>query len=113
MDDDSIDTVISHIDMGYLVTLAVDQGDEGAMVNLGNPYDAGHGMVQDYERANALYREAIGVDNNTDALFNLGESYSQGEESGAVTALSFWQRAADLEHPVSQWNVGLAGRLRK
>jgi TPR repeat protein len=70
------------------------------MVNLGNLYDAGHGVEQDPAHANALYREAIeaGNDDSDDddtallnALCNLGISYFEGKgvERCVATALSF------------------------
>ena len=91
---------------------AADQGDAGAMGNLGTLYCNGDGVEQDHAHANALYREAIAVDNNTNALLNLGSSYSKGRgvEKSVATALSFWQRAADLGHAVAQVNIGLAYR---
>jgi len=49
---------------------AADQGATTAKVHLGNLYRAGHGVEQDHAHANALYREAIEVDNTIIALFN-------------------------------------------
>jgi TPR repeat protein len=95
---------------------AADQGHTRAMVNLGNLYDAGQGVEQDYQHANALYREAfeVGKDNDThalvNALSNLGINYRKGlgVEQSLATALSFWQRAADLGHARCQYRVGWA-----
>jgi len=91
---------------------AADQGHARAMVNLGMLYDDGNGVVQDNARANTLYREAIEVDTNTTALFNLGSSYLNGTgvEMSLATALSFWQRAADLGHAAAQRCIGWAYR---
>ena len=55
----------------------------------------------------------IEADDNTTALFNLGLSYLKGtgvKESCLPTALSFWQRAADLGHAGAQVNIGEAYR---
>jgi hypothetical protein len=78
------------------------------MVCLGVLYDDGDGVKQDHARANTLYREAVEVDNNTSALYNLGNSYLNGRavEQNVTTALSFWQRAADLGFAVAQYGVG-------
>jgi TPR repeat protein len=82
------------------------------MVNLGSLYHCqdGIGVEQDYARANTLYREAIEVDNNTNALLNLGLSYSKGRgvEKCEATALSFWQKAADLGVALAQRRIGNA-----
>jgi len=93
---------------------AADQGDTRAMVNLGNLYDAGNGVEQDHALSNALYCKAIEVGNNTDALLNalsnMGISYFDGQcvEQCLTTALSFWQRGADLGHARCQYRVGWA-----
>ena len=70
----------------------------------------GDGVEQDQARAITLYREAIAVGNNADALFNLGLSHLEGigvEQSVAI-ALSFWQRAGDLGCARAQYYVGRA-----
>jgi len=97
---------------------AADQGDARAMVNLGTLYGAGDGVDLDHAHANALYRGAIKAGNNTNALLNaslnaslnLGISYiaGKGVEKCVATALSFWQRAADLGHAGCQHNIGKA-----
>ena len=91
---------------------AADKGDADAMVYLVVLYAVGHGVGQDHARANTLYREAIEVDNNTIALFNLGNSYFNGTgvEISLATALSFWQRAADRGHAAAQRCIGMAYR---
>jgi TPR repeat protein len=84
------------------------------MVNLGNLFDLGHGVEQDYPHANALYREAVKVGNDTDASINaslnLEVSYFEGKgvQKCVATARSFRHRAADLGHAGSQYNVGVA-----
>ena len=89
---------------------AADQHYSSAMANLGTLYDAGTGVKQDPARANALYRQAIEVDNNRFALFNLGNSYCLGRvvEKNLVTALSFYQRAADPGHAGGEYRIGWA-----
>jgi len=55
----------------------------------------------------------VEADDNITALFNLGLSYLKGtgvKESCLPTALSFWQRAADLGHAGAQGNIGEAYR---
>jgi hypothetical protein len=89
---------------------AANQGQADAMAQLGALYDKGYGVGQDHTHANALYREAIDVDNDTNALHNLGVSYFKGRgvEKDLATAYSFWQRAADTGHASSQYNIGEA-----
>jgi hypothetical protein len=89
---------------------AADQGLAMAMTNLGNLYIRGDGVDQDHAHANALYREAIEVDNHASALFNLGLSYikGQGIEQSVTTAFSFWQRAADLGNAAAERRMGVA-----
>jgi len=91
---------------------AADQGYSSAMVNLGTLYDSGHGVELDHEHANKLYREAVEEDNNTIALFNLGLSYLEGRgvEISIPTALSLWQRGADMGHAGCQYRIGVAYR---
>ena len=91
---------------------AADQGYSSATSNLGGLYMAGHGVEQDHARANTLYREAIEVDDVTTALFNLGTSYYNGTgvAMSLSTALSFWQRAADLGHAAAHRCIGWAYR---
>ena len=89
---------------------AADQGHVGAMVNLSILYDNGDGVEQDHAHANTLYREATEKDDNTTALFILGNSYYEvtGVEVSLPTALSFWQQAADLGCAEAQYLVGRA-----
>ena len=93
---------------------AANQSDASAMVNLGTLYGAGDGVEQNHAHANALYREAIDVGSNTNALLNaslnLGISYFDGKgvDKCVATALLLWQRAADLGHAGSQYLVGMA-----
>jgi TPR repeat protein len=90
---------------------AVDQGDADDLVHLGIFYDNGDGVKQDHAHANTLYREALKKDSdNIHALMNLGSNCfeASGVKECLATALSFWQRAADLGHAAAQANVGKA-----
>jgi len=76
-------------------------------------YHAGHGVEQDHVHANTLLRQAIAADsNNAGALANLGNSYLEGlaVEKSVTTALSFYQRAADLGHAAALRNIAVAYR---
>ena len=90
---------------------AADRGHTGAMVNLGKACHNGHGVAQDHARAMTLSHAVVAVDgNDKTALFNLGQYHFEGNgaEDNYATALSFWQRAADLGHVESQRIIGCA-----
>ena len=90
---------------------AADRGHAGAMGNLGNAYSRGHGVAVDHARGVAMIQAAVALEpNDKTLLFNLGQSHFEGKgvEENYVTALSFWQRAADLGHAKSQRLIGCA-----
>ena len=86
---------------------AADQGDADAQNNLGNMYDFGHGVPQDYAQALQWYRKAADQ-GNAYGLFNLGAMYDsgQGVPQDYAQALQWYRKAADQGDADAQFNLG-------
>jgi TPR repeat protein len=57
---------------------AAEQGDAGAITNLGLLYETGQGVEQSYERAVEYYDQAAQLGHDTKAQYNLGRMYANG-----------------------------------
>jgi len=75
-------------------------------------YKYGHGVEKDMEQALQLYKKAISVDGNVDALLDLGLCYLQGEgvpqnyQHGAF----LMERSAKQGNMMAQYNMGVLYR---
>jgi len=76
---------------------AADQGDAGAMNNLGNCYYWGNGVERDYGKAVEWYRKTADLGHDR-AMYNLGQCYYNGHgvERDYDKAFEWYRKAADL-----------------
>lgn len=74
---------------------AAEEGDERAMIVLGNMYSNGYGVMQNYTEAMSLYKRAA-EKNNTEAMTVIGAMYTSGlgVPVHLNTALQWFRRAA-------------------
>tara|TARA_R110002153_G_scaffold139279_1_gene289902 strand:- start:59 stop:661 length:603 start_codon:yes stop_codon:yes gene_type:complete len=84
-----------------------EQGYALAQANLGNMYDNGYGVPQDYAEAVRWYRLAA-EQGNTDAQSNLGVRYlnGQGVPQDYAEAVRWYRLAAEQGHALAQTNLG-------
>jgi TPR repeat protein len=66
------------------------------MYNLGNLYDDGHGVAQDFAKARELYEKAADK-GSAEAMFNLGMlyDYGYGVAQDLAKAREWYEKAAD------------------
>lgn len=92
--------------------MASELDDSDAMCRLAGGYKYGHGVEKDMEQALQLYKKAISVDGNVDALLDLGLCYLQGEgvpqnyQHGAF----LMERSAKQGNMMAQYNMGVLYR---
>lgn len=92
--------------------MASELDDSDAMCRLAGGYKYGHGVEKDMEQALQLYKKAISVDGNADALLDLGLCYLQGEgvpqnyQHGAF----LMERSAKQGNMMAQYNMGVLYR---
>jgi len=86
----------SYVMAAMLYEKAVDQGDSGAMVNLGCMYRNGKGVAQSYIKAVEFYTMAA-ENGDVDAMNNLGTRYIQGQgvDQSNELAREWWTKAAN------------------
>lgn len=89
--------------------MAFELDDSDAMCRLAGGYKYGHGVEKDMEQSLQLYKKAISVDGNVDALLDLGLCYLQGEgvpqnyQHGAF----LMERSAKQGNMMAQYNMGV------
>jgi len=84
-----------------------DQGDAGAQYNLGDLYDYGQGVPQDYAQAAYWYRKAADqgyapAQNNLGVLYDVGHGVPQDYAQAAY----WYRKAADQGYAPAQINLG-------
>ncbi|WP_315985027.1 tetratricopeptide repeat protein [Pseudomonas arsenicoxydans] len=86
-----------------------EQGDAGAQYLLGNCYEEGVGVTQDYPQAVAWYRKAA-EQGNAKAQSNLGASYEHGYgvTQDYQQAVAWYRKAAEQGEAAAQSNLGLS-----
>ena len=89
----------------YLRPLA-EQGDDRAMVLLGNMYMDGKGVGKNYETAFTLYKQAL-THNNDDAMLAVGTMYAEGlsVKKNFTTAFDWYTKSAEYGNPAAQFLV--------
>ena len=89
--------------------VAAEQGYGGAQNNLGNMYDKGQGVPQDYVQAVKWYRMAA-EQGLAYAQFNLGFMYSKGQgvPQDYVQAVKWYRMAAEQGDADAQFNLALS-----
>ncbi len=83
---------------------AAEAGDAQAQIMLGEAYNAGVGVEQDYEQAVYWHQEAA-EQGHADAQFQMGSNYSYGigvEQDGEQAAY-WWKKAAEQGHVTAKF----------
>lgn len=80
-----------------------EKGDAAAQYNLGNKYNYGRGVKQDYAQAIAWYTKAA-EQNDSRAQYNLGGMHWRGEgtEKNMERCLAWWSLAAPQGHKLAK-----------
>ena len=96
----------SHVENPY--RLAAEQGDAGAMRNLGVMYDVGQGVAQDFKEAVKWYRLAA-EQGYAGAQSDLGGMYAngQGVAQDFKEAVKWFRLAAEQGNTIARFNLGL------
>jgi uncharacterized protein len=89
---------------------AARKGDAAAQLKLGDMYDLGEGVAQDFKEAVKWYRAAA-EQGNAQAQFALAEMYKNGDgvAKDIPTALKWYRSAADKGNPGAQLLLGGTG----
>ena len=87
-------------------------GYASAQFNLGDAYNYGQGVPQDYTKAVAWYRQAA-EQGLADAQINLGVMYQLGHgvPQDDAQAAAWYRKAAEQGRAVAQWLLGLAYQI--
>jgi hypothetical protein len=87
-------------------TKAAEQGDAAAQSNLGNMYDNGKGVQQDYKTAVMWYTKAAEQGDAT-AQSNLGVMYASGEgvPESHIKAYVWWSMAKANGNEIAKDNI--------
>ena len=107
---DAVPVDLAQLDVAQLRALT-EQGDARAQTELGERYEEGRGVVQDYEAAVALYRQAA-EQGDPRGQGNLGAMYANGwgvEEDDDV-GVRWYRRAAEQGNARGQHGLGAAYR---
>ena len=90
------------------VRRAAEQGDARAQFNLGEMYDQGRGVKQDYAEAAKWYARAANQ-GNAEAQFSLGWMYvvGRGVARDEAEAVRWYRQAAEQGHTAAQVNLGM------
>jgi TPR repeat protein len=101
MDGDTMKEVFAVFQTG------VEHGDATSMYNLGQLYENGFGVEQDYAKAREWYEKAAAKD-NTSAMFDLGWFYDSGEvvEQDYAKAREWYEKAANKGDASAMGNLG-------
>ncbi len=88
---------------------AADKGDTDALCRLAGAYKYGHGVEKDMEHTLQLYKKAISIDGNADALLDLGLCYLKGEGVPQNYSHGFFlmERSAKQGNMMAQYNMGV------
>jgi TPR repeat protein len=91
---------------------AAERGNAEAQNNLGQAYEAGHGVTQDDRQAAYWYRKAA-EQNHPTSQFNLGILYElgRGVPQDLARAAGWYCRAAEQGYAPAQLNLGIAYEL--
>jgi TPR repeat protein len=96
-----------------LLQKSAEVGDARAMYYLGQVYDRGRGVVQDYAKAREWYQKAAAA-SNIAAMNRLGELYEHGTyyhgrrfDEDCAKACEYYQRAAASGNANAMYRVGL------
>ena len=91
---------------------AADLGDSDALCRLAGAYKYGHGVEKDMAQALQLYKKAITIDGNVDALLDLGLCYLKGEGVPQNDSHGFFlmERSAKQGNMLAQYNMGFLYR---
>jgi TPR repeat protein len=88
-------------------TALAEQGDASAQYNLGQMYDKGQGVIQDYKEAMKWFRSSAeqGI---TKAQNNFGVVYAKGKGVGQdyKEAVKWYRKAAEQGNASAQYNLG-------
>ncbi|GAB2674705.1 protein kinase domain-containing protein [Aliiglaciecola aliphaticivorans] len=97
----------SYQQAAYWYKKAVDQGNSGAMNNLGILYKAGDGVEQSYAQALTYFRKGAEL-GNAYAANNLGEMYRDGTgvTQSHQTANKWFTKAVEKKHTGAYLNLG-------
>lgn len=92
--------------------MASELEDSDAMCRLAGGYKYGHGVEKDMGQAIQLYKKAIVVDGNADALLDLGLCYLKGEgvPQNDQHGFSLMERSAKQGNMMAQYNLGVLYR---
>lgn len=87
---------------------AAHKGDAAAQLKLGEAYDLGQGLPQDFSEAVKWYRRAA-VQGNAQAQFALAEMYKNGDgvAKDLTEAIKWYRRSADQGNPGAQLLLGV------
>lgn len=93
--------------------MASELEDSDAMCRLAGGYKYGHGVEKDMGQAIQLYKKAISVDGNVDALLDLGLCYLKGEgvPQNDQHGFSLMERSAKQGNMMAQYNLGVLYRI--
>jgi len=92
----------------YAIRSAAEQGDAKAQFTLGEMYDQGRGVEQDYAEAAKWYQKSA-KQGNADAQYSLGWMYAvgRGVTRDDAEAVKWYRQAAEQGHTVAQVNLGM------
>lgn len=87
---------------------AADKGYWPAQIGIGELYEQGLGVRQDYYRAQEWYALATRLSRDPEAYFKVGEGYFRGRGRGQDygMAMPYYLTAAKQGHPVAQFIIG-------
>jgi hypothetical protein len=87
---------------------AADQGNSRAQFNVGQMYEWGNGVPQDFAEAVKWYRKAA-EQGGAAAQFKLGQCYcnGQGVAQNTTEAVKWWESAAEQGEAAAQFKLGL------
>jgi TPR repeat protein len=86
---------------------AAEQGNAEAQAQLGDAYNTGYGVPQDYTKAVEWFRKAA-EQGNTDAQTNMGGMYDKGQgvQQDYAKAVEWYRKAAEKGNAFAQNNLG-------
>ncbi|MGM0423071.1 MAG: tetratricopeptide repeat protein [Pseudomonadota bacterium] len=84
-----------------------EQGNDRALVLLGNMYMDGKGVEASPEKALAHYKQAL-VNNNSNAMLNIATMYAEGlaVDKNFETAFDWYTKSAEHGNPAAQFLLG-------
>jgi TPR repeat protein len=87
---------------------AIELGDTGAMISLGEMYARSDGLTADFEKAMALFEKAVGAGAEKDGSASLGDLYRNADDAhrDLAKAAAAYRKAADLGDAGSMLTLG-------